>query len=159
LTRNLPDTGTLDVSGTVTGTGTIIVENGGALELGGSATPSMSFAGSNVTVTLAQPAEYHGILVGFGRGDTLILNGLHGTSATVINGNTLAVMEGGSTLDSVALAGNYSRATFTRRLSATPPSSPTRRGRRTATTFRSARSPSPTRSDWRTAWLPRSRTR
>jgi hypothetical protein len=107
------DTGTLDIAGPATGTGTIFVENGGALELGGSATPSLSFAGSNVTVTLDQPAGYQGTLVGFGQGDTLILDGIQGTSATVINDNTLVVMAGGTTLDTVTLAGNYTGATFT----------------------------------------------
>lgn len=108
----LYDTGTLSISGSVTGTGTIVVEHGGALVLGGAAMPSVSFAGSDVTVVLGQPASYQGTLVGFGQGDTLILDGLQGSSATVVGGDTLAVIAGGITLDTIPLAGDYAGASF-----------------------------------------------
>jgi hypothetical protein len=108
----LYDTGTLSVTGSAIGTGTIVVEQGGALVLAGGAMPSVSFAGSDVTVTLDQPASYRGTLVGFGQGDTLVLDGLQGSSATMISGDTLAVIAGGITLDTIALAGNDAGASF-----------------------------------------------
>jgi hypothetical protein len=109
----LYNTGTLIVSGGATGTGTIAAERGGALELGAGATLPVSFAESNVMVTLDRPVGYQGRLVGFGQGDTLVLDGLRGSPAGVINGDTLAVMAGGTTLDTIPLAGNYIGANFT----------------------------------------------
>jgi hypothetical protein len=51
-------------------------------------------------------------LTGIGLGDTLVLDGIQGTSATAVNGDTLAVVSGGVTLDTLALSGNYAGATF-----------------------------------------------
>ena len=108
---NIFDTGTLSITGSITGAGTVAVENGGALEFGGTSTTGLSFAGSNVSVTLDSPTQYHGSLIGFGQGDTLILKGVLGSAASIINSNTLSVTTGGSTV-ALALAGNYSGATF-----------------------------------------------
>jgi hypothetical protein len=48
---------TCQLGGLLYDTGTIVVERGGALERGAGATPSVSFAGSNVIVTLDQRAN------------------------------------------------------------------------------------------------------
>lgn len=107
------DTGSLTVGGAVAGSGTIVVENGGALEIGAGGSAAVSFAGSNVSVQLDAPSQYTGTLTGFGLGDTLDLVGVAGTAAAVVNANTLVVTGPGGTLATVALAGNYTGATFT----------------------------------------------
>ncbi len=109
----LYDTGTLTIAGTAASNGTLVVESGGALELGGSTTPSIDFAGSTISVTIDRPSLFHGTLVGFGLGDTLTLDGLLGTSAQIVNADTLAIVSGGTTLDTIALAGTYTNAVFT----------------------------------------------
>ena len=108
------DTGSLAITGSLTGGGTVIAENGGALELGGASTADLSFAGSNGTITLDSPAQYQGTMIGFGQGDSLILKDVLASGASVINANTLTITTDGSTI-ALALAGDYSSATFTTR--------------------------------------------
>jgi hypothetical protein len=106
------DAGTLLVTGTVAGGGTIVVEHGGALEFGGAASAALVLSGDDVTVTLDDPTQFGGTLSGFGLGNTLVLDGLQGSSADVVNGNTLVVLAGGTTVDTVVLGGNDAGATF-----------------------------------------------
>lgn len=66
------DISTLSITGSMAGGGTVVVESGGALDCGGTTiTTDLSFAGSNVTVTLGTPAQYHGSSNEFGRGGPL----------------------------------------------------------------------------------------
>jgi hypothetical protein len=103
--------GPVDVTGSLAGSGTILIEQGElALAQGSSAT--LAFAGSGVTIALDAPAQFHGVVSGFEQGDTLLLKGIGATSGTIVNGNTLALMSGATTVDTVTLAGNYAGATF-----------------------------------------------
>ena len=61
---------------------------------------------------LDTPGGYTGTLTGLGLGDALILAGITATSATIVNNNTLAVIDAGSTVDTVVLSGNYAGAAF-----------------------------------------------
>ncbi len=109
--------GLLDV-GMVTGTGTLVVENGATLALGTAGAQTIVFGGANATLRLDDPVSFTGTLVGFGPGDllfapdTLILAGVSASAATIVNGNTLAVIAGGATIDTIALGGDYTGATL-----------------------------------------------
>ncbi len=105
------DTGAIAVTGSLSGSGTILVEQG-ALEFANASSATVAFAGSGVTIALASPSQFHGVVAGFEPGDTLLLSGISATSATIVNGNTLALMAGGATLDTLTLAGGYTGASF-----------------------------------------------
>jgi hypothetical protein len=110
----LLDTGTLNVTGAAEGAGTIAVAGtAGELSMTGPSSLDINFSGAVVGVTLAAPTQYSGTLIGFGIGDSLVLDGIAANSATVVAGNTLAVMSGANTVESVALGGDYSAASFT----------------------------------------------
>ena len=106
------------VAGAVTGAGTLVVENGGTLRLDSAGAQTIRFGGADATVLLTDPANFTGTLVDFGPGDSffaadrLILSGVSATAAAIVNGNTLAVIAGGTTIDTVALDGDYTGATF-----------------------------------------------
>lgn len=105
--------------GSLTGAGTIVVYNGSSIEVGGTvaAGQTINFGGANVTARLDNPAVFGGTLVGFGPGDTanaadkLVLAGITGTGAQILNSNTLSVTTAGSPVN-ILLAGNYTGATF-----------------------------------------------
>lgn len=108
----LYDTGALAVSGTISGSGVLEITPGATLEAGGAISQGVSFSGAYSTLKLDSPGQFTGKLTGFGAGDLLVLGGVSANSATVVNGSTLAVMSGGSTVDTIALNGNYAGATF-----------------------------------------------
>ncbi len=108
----LIETGALTVNGSATGGGKLLLGNGGSLELGGPSNVGIAFGGANGTLRLDQPLQFTGTLTGFGVGNALILNGLQGNSATIVNNNTLAIIGGGSTIDTLVLSGNYGSAAF-----------------------------------------------
>ena len=120
LTNNgtVYNTGGLLNIGTLTGGGTIVAYNGSTVEIGGAASQSLVFGGAAATVRLDNPLTFTGTLGGFGGADSLfaadqlVLAGMSGTSAQIVNNNTLAVISGGTTLDTVVLSGNYTGATF-----------------------------------------------
>jgi hypothetical protein len=103
--------GSVDVTGSLAGSGTILIEQG-QLALAQATSATLAFAGSGVTIALGDAGQFHGVVAGFEPSDTLLLGGISATSATIVNGNTLALMSGATTLDTVTLAGNYSGATF-----------------------------------------------
>jgi len=104
--------GLLDINA-LTGSGTLVVQSGGTLELNAPTSETIVFSGDNAKVVLETPLLYSGTLVGFGPDDTLVLNGLSADAATVVNGDTLAVIAHGATVDTLALSGDYTGATFT----------------------------------------------
>ncbi len=106
------DTAGLLNIGTLSGTGQLVVQNGGTIELGGAASQGIVFSGSNAVVRLDAPGVYAGTIAGFGLGDALVLSSLTATAASIVNGNTLAILNGGATVDTVVLAGNYAGASF-----------------------------------------------
>jgi hypothetical protein len=103
--------GLLDINA-LSGTGTLVVQNGGTIDIGVATSENAVFSGSNAEIILGTPQLYSGTLAGFGNGDRLVLNGLTANSATVVNGNTLAVISSGTTVDTVQLSADYTGATF-----------------------------------------------
>ncbi len=111
-------TGVLNL-GSITGSGTLVVENGATITLGQATTQTVMFGGANATLRLDDPLSFGGTLVGFGRGDTffapdsLILGGVKASGVAIVNKSTLAIISGASTIDTMALSGDFSSATFT----------------------------------------------
>jgi hypothetical protein len=109
---------TLDITGAVTGSGTLIVASAATLEIGGTiaAGQTIDFTGSNDVVQFGATAGLSGILSGVGATDTIDLVSLSsaGATTTLENANTLLVNSGGT---SVALAlgtgGFYTHDVFT----------------------------------------------
>jgi hypothetical protein len=89
-------TGTLALTGGISGTGALRIETGGKLELGQSlsTTQSVTFNGPGATLILEKPASIK-LLTGFGAGDSLDLAGVTAT-AVGIAGSTLTVNAGSS---------------------------------------------------------------
>ncbi len=104
--------------GTITGSGTIVVENGATVTIGDATSQTIMFGGADATLRLDDLPSFAGTLVGFGGGDTLfgadrlVLGGVTATAASIVNGNTLAIINGGSTIDTITLSGDYTGATF-----------------------------------------------
>ena len=103
--------GLLDLNA-LTGSGTLVVQAGGTLALDAATSETIDFSGTDAVVTLATPLVYSGTLAGFALDDTLVLDGISANTAEVVNSTTLAVMSGGSNVDTLALAGNYTGASF-----------------------------------------------
>jgi hypothetical protein len=103
--------GLLDINA-LSGTGTLVAQSGGTIDIGVATSENVVFSGSNAEIILGTPQLYSGTLAGFGNGDRLVLNGLTANSATVVNGNTLAVISSGTTVDTVLLSADYTGATF-----------------------------------------------
>jgi hypothetical protein len=104
--------------GAITGTGTLVVENGATLTLNQATAQTVMFGGPNATLRLNDPLGFTGTIVGLGRGDvdsvadSLILAGVTATQASIVNTNTLAIINAGTTIDTMVLSGDYSAATF-----------------------------------------------
>ena len=111
-TSGLLQIGTLGLSGG--GSGTLVVQNGATIELQGSvaSTQNVVFAGSDATLRLDSPATFHGTLSGLALGDQLILAGVTADSAHMVGNNTLAVISGGSTIDTFTLGDSVPSATY-----------------------------------------------
>ena len=103
--------GLLDINA-LSGASTLVVQSGGTIDIGVATSENVVFSGSNAEIILGTPLLYSGTLAGFGNGDRLVLNGLTANSATVVNGNTLAVISSGTTVDTVLLSADYTGATF-----------------------------------------------
>jgi len=106
------DTSGLLTINSLAGTGTLVVQNGATIDLAAATSQSVMFSGSNATLQLDAPSGYKGTLNGIGPGDKLILSGVTADTAHVVNGNTLAVISGGSTIDTFLLSGDYTGAAF-----------------------------------------------
>ena len=105
--------------GTVTGSGMLVVENGATITLGQATAQNVMFGGADATLRLNDLIGFTGTLSGFGGGDSLfgadrlVLTWVTATAASIVNSNTLAIINAGSTIDTIALSGNYASATFT----------------------------------------------
>jgi hypothetical protein len=116
--------GALDLSGAVTGTGSFTIGNEASLEFGGSvaAGGTVSFAGSNGTLQLLNPASFAGEISGItASGDILDLTG-YDTSTTAStaggynatsNTTTLTVTDPGHAALEFTLVGNLSGSSWT----------------------------------------------
>src|SRR5262249_54069031 len=128
--------GLLLINGALGGTGSLVVQNGGTIEIfrgtaqgitihGSDGKPpphklprhhgtptrlgpcaTILLAGSDATLRLDNFPGYHGTLIGFGHGDTIVLADAAATSAFV-SGSSLVVMDNAATIDTIALAGSY----------------------------------------------------
>ena len=105
--------GLLDIAGALAGNGSLIVQHGATIEIATATNQSVTFSGSNATLELDNFSGYLGTLVGFAKGDAVVLMGTSATSAFVA-GSSLVVKNGGATVDTIALAGSYAPgASFT----------------------------------------------
>jgi hypothetical protein len=98
--------GLLQADGQLAGSGTLVVQNGATIEFFTATSQNVAFSGSDATLRLDNFAGYHGALVGFAQGDSLVLAGTSATSAFV-SGSSLVVMNNASTIDTVELVGSY----------------------------------------------------
>jgi hypothetical protein len=86
------DGGTFDVTGTVTGSGSMAIVAGGTFELGGASAEAVDFQGaSGSTLILDTPSAYTGALTNLVYGDIIQLGSVDVASTQVLNGTTLAV--------------------------------------------------------------------
>ncbi len=93
---------TLDITGAVMGSGTLVVASGATLEIGGAlaATQTIDFTGANGVAQFGATAGLSGILSGLVAGDTIDLSSLAsaGATATLESGNTLLVNSGATSV-------------------------------------------------------------
>ena len=105
---------TLKVAGALQGTGTVNILDNGKLELlgGASAGETINFLGTTgMVLDLGDPAGFLGHVHGFGAGDTIDLLHTHASTLS-FSGNTLTVLEHGTTVASLIFEGQYSAANF-----------------------------------------------
>jgi hypothetical protein len=110
--------GTLDVAGTLSGTGTVLfdqnIQSGspeatkGTLVLHGVSSGQTITVNSGDTLVLANPRAFAGTIADT-IGGTIVLEGITATSATLNNG-TLVVSNGAAQVATLALSGSYSGA-------------------------------------------------
>jgi hypothetical protein len=111
--------GNLDISGTGTasfstlsGTGTLTIENGTTLSVAGAvgSGETVAFNGAAGTLALNTPSGFAGTITGFGTGDKIALSGIafdaSGTATYDADTHLLTVVENGKTYTE-HLAGNY----------------------------------------------------
>ena len=67
--------GLLVDDGQLAGSGTLVVQNGATIEFFTGTSQNVAFSGSDATLRLDNFAGYHGALVGFAQGDSLVLAG------------------------------------------------------------------------------------
>ena len=108
--------GTLSLSGIVTGDGGFFIQGGAAgdttaLSLHTASSGQVAFNGAAGELQLFSPGAFTGSLVGFGEGDAIDLVGLVSDGATLA-GDTLSLLYGGATVDTIAFVGDYSAASF-----------------------------------------------
>jgi len=104
---------TLDVTGDVTGTGSLRIEKASALELGGNADQTIAFAAAvtNGVLILDHPADQFGTITGFVKGDKIDLKGLVATSH-VYAGGVLELFDGATEVDSLNVSGSFTGFKF-----------------------------------------------
>ena len=103
------DSGTLDVTDPVAGTGSVLIEGSGEAEFASSFSQNATFDGVG-TLSLAQADS--GAIGGIGLDDTIALVGVTANGASVNGSNQLVVTENGTTVDTLQLSGNNSGFTF-----------------------------------------------
>jgi hypothetical protein len=98
--------GLLLIEGALGGTGSLVVQNGGTIEFFSGTAQDITFSGSDATLRLDNFPGYHGTLIGFSHGDTIVLADTAATDAFV-SGSSLVVMDNATTVDAIPLAGSY----------------------------------------------------
>jgi hypothetical protein len=111
----------LTISGAYSGPGSFLIEGlppgeGGptGLVLPGSVSANVAFDANQGALTLQGPSQFSGTLTGFAAGDTIVLDGVYATSAS-LSGGELSLINAGTTVDALSLDTNaidYSGAVF-----------------------------------------------
>jgi hypothetical protein len=84
--------GTFDITGAVTGAGSMAIAAGGTFELGGASAEAFDFGGATgSTLILDTPSAYTGALTNVAHGDFIQLDSVDVASTQVLNGTTLAI--------------------------------------------------------------------
>jgi hypothetical protein len=107
-------TGSLDFASRLDGAGVLKIDPGATLEAdaGAVSTLTVTFDGAAATLALASPKAFGATLVGFATGDVIDLLDLTATGASVNGDDQLVVVDGGKTVATLQLSGNYVGATF-----------------------------------------------
>ena len=110
--------GTLDLTGTISGTGTLDIEGSAALELGGiiGAAQTADFGNGNGTLRVDNSAGFHAAVSGFGAGDAITLSTFDDMAQVLFTaasggGGTLTVTDGSQKF-STHLDGTYNASGF-----------------------------------------------
>jgi hypothetical protein len=107
--------GTLDITGDITGSGTLTFASGAALQLEGNvaATESLIFTGDNETLILGPSASVSAAVSGIGLGDVIALEGQQVTGAVYDpTQNMLEVTASDGGTYSLSLTGTYQQSDF-----------------------------------------------
>ncbi len=104
--------GTLDLAGSVSGSGTIDIDQGATVSAAGALTGvKIMFATGGDGLGIADPADVTGQLRNFGSGDTIDLVNLTATSLSFL-GNKLTIKNGKVVIGSLTFQGSYKTADF-----------------------------------------------
>jgi hypothetical protein len=93
------DSGTLALTGAVTGSGELRIGDGAQLELGRATSEVVNFVGASATLKLDSPANYTGTINGFAVGDAIDLVGTVATGITHDRSSVTVTLSGGGTLN------------------------------------------------------------
>ena len=104
--------GQIDIAAAISGSGTIMIDGGGGLtvESAVSSTQTILFNTPGCVLTVDQPASMQALMVGFGQGDQIILNGVSATAISYTSGD-LKLQTTTGTLD-LGITGPYSLSNF-----------------------------------------------
>jgi fibronectin-binding autotransporter adhesin len=107
--------GTLALTGSVTGTGSMLIGAGDTLELGGAiaASQSVSYTSATGTLRLDTPATAAETVYNLVVGNVIDVAGITATKATVNANDQLVIANGTTTVATVQLSGSYLIDTFT----------------------------------------------
>ncbi len=105
---------TLDLTQAISGNGGLQVNARAILKVEASASASLTstFNGVGGTLKLGDAADFAATIAGFAAGDTIDLLGLAADSATLQAGDQLVVKNGGQTIATLQLSGDYGGAAF-----------------------------------------------
>jgi hypothetical protein len=108
------DGGSLTFAKAITGAGAIEAGAKGTLVVDASAaaTLAMSFTGAGATLALASASKFAATVSGFAASDVIDLLAVTATSATLGAGDLLTIMDGGVTVATLQLAGDYTGDAF-----------------------------------------------
>jgi hypothetical protein len=111
------ENGTLTLNGAVSGSGGFVIGNvasqsvAATLVLGAGANQPVAFNGALGDLLLDAPANFNSGITGFGANDVIDLAGITADLAT-LSGSALNITFAGTTVDTLALSGNYGSAVF-----------------------------------------------
>ena len=106
--------GTLEIGSNIGGTGTLAIAANSELKLDGAAdqTAGITFTGANATLELQNNARVTSPITGFSAGDKIIFDALIDSVKWAPSTNSLALVSGGHTVDTLHLGGLAASALF-----------------------------------------------